>query len=256
MRLLVRHTFALTVRQLLALWRQPWFVAITLVQPMIWLLLFGALFKRVVEIPGFHGGSYIDFLAPGIVVMSALFSAGWHGMSWINAIDRGIMDRFLVSPVSRFALIASGVAQQVVIILIQSLIIVGVAAALGAKLTWLGVAIMLLVASLLGAAVCALSDGLALVARQEETVIGVVQFVVLPATFLSSGLMAANLLPGWIHAVARFNPVNWSVVAARAGISSATDWSTVGLRVGLLAALVLGCIAVAQRAVGVYQRSV
>ena len=108
MRLGLRHTRALTVRQLLALWRQPWFVAITLVQPMIWLLLFGALFKKVVEIPGFHGGSYIDFLTPGIVVMSALFSAGWHGMAWINAIDRGIMDRFLVSPVSRFALIASG----------------------------------------------------------------------------------------------------------------------------------------------------
>ena len=252
MRLGLRHTRALTVRQLLALWRQPWFVAITLIQPMIWLLLFGALFKKVVEIPGFHGGSYIDFLTPGIVVMSALFSAGWHGMAWINAIDRGIMDRFLVSPVSRFALIASGVAQQVVVILIQSLIIVGVAAALGAQLTVLGVTLMLLAASLLGGAVCALSDGLALVARQEETLIGVVQFVVLPATFLSSGLMAANLLPGWIHGISRFNPVDWAVVAARTGTWSAT----VGIRVGLLAALALACAVVATRAVRVYQRSV
>jgi ABC-2 type transport system permease protein len=252
MRLGLRHTRALTVRQLLALWRQPWFVAITLIQPMIWLLLFGALFKKVVEIPGFHGGSYIDLLTPGIVVMSALFSAGWHGMAWINAIDRGIMDRFLVSPVSRFALIASGVAQQVVVILIQSLIIVGVAAALGAHLTALGVTLMLLAASLLGGAVCALSDGLALVARQEETLIGVVQFVVLPATFLSSGLMAANLLPGWIHGISRFNPVDWAVVAARTGTWSAT----VGIRVGLLAALALACAVVATRAVRVYQRSV
>ena len=252
MRLGLRHTRALTVRQLLALWRQPWFVAITLIQPMIWLLLFGALFKKVVEIPGFHGGSYIDFLTPGIVVMSALFSAGWHGMAWINAIDRGIMDRFLVSPVSRFALIASGVAQQVVVILIQSLIIVAVAAALGAHLTALGVTLMLLAASLLGGAVCALSDGLALVARQEETLIGVVQFVVLPATFLSSGLMAANLLPGWIHGISRFNPVDWAVVAARTGTWSAT----VGIRVGLLAGLALACAVVATRAVRVYQRSV
>jgi ABC-2 type transport system permease protein len=252
MRLGLRHTRALTVRQLLALWRQPWFVAITLIQPMIWLLLFGALFKKVVEIPGFHGGSYIDFLTPGIVVMSALFSAGWHGMAWINAIDRGIMDRFLVSPVSRFALIASGVAQQVVVILIQSLIIVAVAAALGAHLTALGVTLMLLAASLLGGAICALSDGLALVARQEETLIGVVQFVVLPATFLSSGLMAANLLPGWIHGISRFNPVDWAVVAARTGTWSAT----VGIRVGLLAALALACAVVATRAVRVYQRSV
>lgn len=256
MKLVARHTFALTVRQLLALWRQPWFVAITLVQPMIWLLLFGALFKRVVEIPGFDGGSYIDFLTPGIVVMSALFSAGWHGMGWINAIDRGIMDRFLVSPVSRVSLIAAGIAQQVVVIVIQSLVIVGVAAALGAHLTAPGVVLMLIVAALLGAAVCALSDGLALVARQEETLIGVVQFVVLPATFLSSGLMAANLVPGWIGAVARFNPVNWAVVSSRAAMSASIDWSTVGLRCALLAALAVGCTLVATRAVGVYQRSV
>jgi ABC-2 type transport system permease protein len=250
-RLMLRHTRALTVRQLLALWRQPWFVAITLVQPMIWLLLFGALFKRVVEIPGFKGGSYIDFLTPGIVVMSALFSAGWHGMGWINAIDRGIVDRFLVSPVSRVALIAAGVAQQIVIILIQSLIIVGVAAALGAELTVARVLVILVAASFLGGAICALSDGLALVARQEETLIGVVQFVVLPATFLS-GLMASNLLPGWIHGISRFNPVDWAVVAARTGTWS----STVGLRIGLLAALVLASGTVAIRAVRTYQRSV
>src|SRR5581483_8726939 len=111
--LFLRHVRALTVRQLLALWRQPWFVAITLVQPMIWLLLFGALFRRVVELPGFAAGSYVDFLAPGIVVMSALFSAGWHGMTWLNAMERGILDRFLVSPVSRGALVAAGVLQQV-----------------------------------------------------------------------------------------------------------------------------------------------
>ena len=57
------------------------YVAITLVQPMIWLLLFGALFKRVVEIPGFDAADYVDFLTPGVVVMTALFSAGWSGMA-------------------------------------------------------------------------------------------------------------------------------------------------------------------------------
>ena len=192
MSLVVRHTVALTWRQLLALWRQPWFVAITLVQPMIWLLLFGALFKRVVEIPGYHGGSYIQFLTPGVVVMSALFSAGWHGMGLINAIERGILDRLLVSPVRRGAVIAAGVAQQAVVIVIQTLVIIGVAYAVGARFSATAVLLMIGLSALLGAAVCALSDGLALVARQEETLIGAVQFVALPATFLSSGLMASN----------------------------------------------------------------
>jgi ABC-2 type transport system permease protein len=84
------HSRYMTLRHLRELWRQPWYVAITLVQPVIWLLLFGALFKRVVEIPGFGGGNYIDFLTPGIVVITALFSAGWSGMSVINDIDRGV----------------------------------------------------------------------------------------------------------------------------------------------------------------------
>ena len=80
---LIRHTLYMTLRHLRELWRQPWFVAVTLVQPVIWLLLFGALFKRVIEIPGFHGNSYIAFLAPGVVVMTAMFNAAWSGMSLI-----------------------------------------------------------------------------------------------------------------------------------------------------------------------------
>src|ERR687887_1118043 len=124
------HSRQITLRFLRAFLRQPAWVAITLVQPMIWLLLFGALFKRVVDIPGFHGDSYLEFLTPGVVVMSALFSSGWHGMGLINAIDRGILDRFLVSPVSRAALVASGLVHSAVVIVIQSCVIVGVAFAM------------------------------------------------------------------------------------------------------------------------------
>jgi ABC-2 type transport system permease protein len=253
MRLALRQTVALTARQLLALWRQPWFVAITIMQPIIWLLLFGAMFKKVVEIPGFKGGSYIEFLTPGIVVMSALFSAGWHGMGLINMLERGIMDRFLVSPLRRGALIAAGIVQSVIVIAIQSLVIIGLAFAVGARFSAASVLLQVGLAALLGAAVTGLSDGLALVARQEETLIGAVQFVVLPATFLSSGMMAANLLPGWIQDIARFNPVNWAVTASRA---AGSDWTLVGTRAALLGGLVLVCGALATRAFRVYQRAV
>jgi len=251
--LALRHTLALTRRQLLNLWRQPWFVAITVIQPLIWLLLFGALFKRVVELPGFHGGSYIQFLTPGVLVMSALFAGGWHGMGYIDAMNRGILDRFLVSPMSRGALVASGFLYGAMVIVVQSLVILGVAYADGARFSFGSIAAMFVLAILLGGSVAALSDGLALVARQEETLIGAVQFVVLPATFLSSGMMAENLLPGWIHGIARFNPVNWAVVGARAGSS---DWGLVGTRAGLLAALLLVCAALATRAIRAYQRAV
>src|SRR3954463_5434934 len=80
----ISDTWALTIRDLLRLWRQPWFIAIVLVQPVIWLLLFGSLFQKVVEIPGFQGGDYRQYLVPGVLVMTAFFSSGWNGMSTID----------------------------------------------------------------------------------------------------------------------------------------------------------------------------
>ena len=253
MTLAIRHTLGLTRRQLLILWRQPWFVAITVIQPLIWLLLFGSLFKRVVELPGFHGSTYVEFLTPGVLVMSALFAGGWHGMGYIDAMNRGVLDRFLVSPMWRGALVAAGFLYGAVVIVVQSLVIVGVAYADGARFRFGSIVAMFLLAILLGGSVAALSDALALVARQEETVIGAVQFVLMPAMFLSSGMMAGNLLPGWIHDVARFNPANWAVVGARAG---SADWGVVLSHAGMLAALLLVCAALATRAIRVYQRAV
>src|SRR5262249_17420654 len=115
----LRHTRSFTRRRTLELLRQPWFVAITVAQPIVWLLLFGALFRRVVEIPGFHGGSYIGFLMPGVVVMTAFFSAGWTGMSLIEDMNRGILDRLLASPASRAAVSLGGVVSNAFSIVIQ-----------------------------------------------------------------------------------------------------------------------------------------
>ncbi len=90
---MLRQSWYMMFRHLTNLWRQPIWIAVTLVQPIIWLLLYGALFKSVVKMPGFHSGSYIQFLAPGIVIMTALFSSGWSGMAVIDDIDKGVTDR-------------------------------------------------------------------------------------------------------------------------------------------------------------------
>jgi len=100
----LRQTWQVALRGLRVYARQPAYLWMTLTQPIIWLLLFGALFKAITQIPGFHGGSYIDFLTPGIVVMLAVSSAGWTGMALIEDIHSGVMDRQLASPVWRGAL--------------------------------------------------------------------------------------------------------------------------------------------------------
>jgi len=214
----LQHTWYMTVRHLRALFRQPAWVALTLIQPIIWILLYGQLFKRIVQIPGFGAGSYIDFLTPGIVVMTVLFSGGWAGMGLIWDLDNGVIDRFLVTPVSRGALIGGRLVQLGLVAVIQSAILVSLGLALGARYPeLLGLVVLVACSVLLGAAFASLSTALAAVVRKEETVIAAVNFVILPLTFLSSVFMAQNLVPGWIRSVARFNPVNWAVVAGREG---------------------------------------
>ncbi|HTU79902.1 MAG TPA: ABC transporter permease [Solirubrobacteraceae bacterium] len=127
-----RQTWQVTMRGVRVLIRQPAFLGITLTQPLIWLLLFGALFKAVTLIPGFHGGSYLNFLTPGIVVMLAISSAGWTGMGFIEDINGGVMDRMLASPVWRGALNAGSVLYAVLTIVIQSVLLTLLALALGA----------------------------------------------------------------------------------------------------------------------------
>ena len=99
----VRQSWQVYLRGVRVLKRQPAYLGMTLFQPIIWLLLFGALFKSVTRIPGFHG-TYINFLTPGVVVMLAVFSAGWTGMGFVEDINGGVMDRMLTSPVWRGAL--------------------------------------------------------------------------------------------------------------------------------------------------------
>jgi len=255
---LIRHTLYMTLRHLRELWRQPWFVAVTLIQPVIWLLLFGALFKRVIEIPGFPSHSYIAFLAPGVVVMTAMFNSAWSGMALIEDLNRGVTARFLVSPVRREALIAGRILKEAVVVVIQSLIIVVLALIVGASFPGGvgGVAALFVVSALLGATFGALSNGFGLIMRQEEALIGAVQFIVLPLTFLSTTFLAANLIPSWMRTVSDFNPVNWAVVAGRTATSANPDWGLAASRAAFLAALLAVCLAFATNAFRSYQRSV
>lgn len=252
----LEHSWWMTIRHVRALARQPWWIAVSLVQPLVYLFLFGALFERVVEIPGFGSSDYADFITPGIVVLTALYSGGWNGMAQVNDLDRGVIDRFLVSPARRSSLVAGPIGQLALMVIVQALIVVGLGATVGFSASPLGIAVLVALSVLLAAAVGAFSNGIALLARQEETVVALVQFLLLPLTFLSSVFMAERLMPGWMQDVARFNPVEWAVEAAREALSANVDWSLVGSRAGFLAAMALACGWFATRAFRAYQRSI
>ncbi len=252
----LRQTWQVFMRGIRTLMRQPAFLLITIVQPVVWLLLFGALFKSVSRIPGFHG-TYIDFFTPGVVVMLALFGAGWSGMAFVEDIANGVMERMLTSPVWRGALNVGWIAYEATVVMVQTVLIVLLALILGANFKGgiVGVILMFVIGALLSASVASFSNAVGVLGRQRETVIGVVSFFQLPLTFLSTGMMQQNLLPHWMQTVTAYNPVNWAVVGARAAAMQRTDWGVVGTHIALLAGLAVVAAFVASRAFSRYQRS-
>jgi len=254
---LLTHSLYMAQRHLRNLSRQPWWIAISLVQPIVWLVLYGQLFKRVVELPGFNATSYISFVTPGVVIMSALFGGGWNGMGVIMDMNAGVMDRLLVSPINRAAIIIGRIISMSVASLVQSVILIGLGFFFGARFAGglPGIIVLFLCAILLGAPFAALSNALALAVRRHESVIGASNFILMPLLFLSPVFMARNVMPDWIRFVSQFNPVNWSIEAARAALSAHTDWGFVLLRIAGLLVFAVFSGWLATGAFRTYQRS-
>jgi ABC-2 type transport system permease protein len=190
--------------------------------------------------------------------MTAFFGAGWTGMPVIDDINRGVIDRFLVSPVRRGSLISGRLASSALTTAIQSVIIVVLALIVGASFSnsVLGILVLILVSVLLGSAFGCLSIGLALLVRREETLIATVQFLLLPLSFVSVTFMQKDLMPDWMQTVSKFNPLNWAVEAGRGAVNPDPAWGAIAGKTGLLIAFLGLCGAFAVRAFRTYQRAV
>jgi ABC-2 type transport system permease protein len=255
---LAAQSWWMTQRRLAAFVRQPWFLLITLIQPAIWLFLFAALFRKVVELPGFAAPSYLDYVVPGVVVMSAISSNMWAGMGMLEEIERGTLNRFLVSPVSRGAIMNANVVEQGISTAIQSVIIVLLGLAGGASYPGgaAGVAVLVAVSILLGTVFGALSNTIGMLVRQRETIIGFNTLLLLPLTFLSTAFMARELMPGWMQAVASANPADWALRAGRGALAGEADWPRIAAYGALLLTLAVATVWLSTRTFRSYQKSV
>ena len=251
----LRDTWFMVGRQARNLMREPIWIAMILIQPLVWLILYGQLFKNVVHLGGFGTSSYITFLAPAIVVMNAFFGATWSGMAMIQDLHRDVVERFLATPVRRSSIVVSQIVRSAITAAIQAVIIVGVAFVLGASISqgFVGVLIVVLAGVLVNSAFAGMSQGIALLTRKEATMIAVANFIGLPLLFLSSTLIAVKQMPQWMQTVAKFNPVNWGVVMAREVVLPGTDWTVVATRAAALMALTLVMTAFATRTFRAYQ---
>lgn len=208
-------------RWLISSLRQAWGPAMSLIQPVIWIVLFGQVFRSLGMLPQFGGAGYIDYLVPGILMMTVLYSGAWAGTGYIDDIKSGVMDQYLTSPISRSAIVTGQLAQQLVINIAQSALVLGIGYLAGARFPGgiTGIAVALGVATLLATVFCCCSAAVAVVTRNQIALISLSQLIVLPATFLSTTMMPTGLMPGWVRGVAQWNPMTWAVELGRGGLS-------------------------------------
>ncbi|WP_042393188.1 ABC transporter permease [Streptacidiphilus carbonis] len=186
------------------------------VQPALWLLIFGETFTRIHAIPT-GGVPYLDFLAPGIIAQSAMFIAIFYGIQIIWERDAGILTKLLVTPTPRAALVTGKAFAAGVKAVIQALVVVVFAAILGVGMTWnpLKLIAVALVVILGGAFFSCLSMTIAGIVLSRDRLMGIGQAITMPLFFSSSALYPVTIMPGWLQAVSKANPLSYQVDALR-----------------------------------------
>ena len=192
----ITDTWYITLRDLRARIRMPVFIFMTLFQPILWLVLFTQIFKSLGGMLGPGGSSYLQFFAPGVLVMMALFGSAFAGFGMLMDMDTGVLSKMLATPVTRVSIITGRVLASTIVILIQALIIVIVSLIMGVHIATgvPGVLFVFFLIALLGLGFAAFSNGLALLLKRQETVMAVTNLLTMPLMFLSSMMMPAARL--------------------------------------------------------------
>ena len=185
-------------------------------QPALWMLIFGEVFTRVRAIPT-GSLSYLDFMAPGILAQSVLFIAIFYGISVIWERDLGIIHKFLASPVPRSALVLGKATSAGVRAVSQAVIIYILSLILGVQLSWkpADLAGIMVVVILSAALFSTFSLIIACIVKTRERFMGIGQVLTMPLFFASNAIYPISIMPGWLKAIARFNPLTYEVDALR-----------------------------------------
>ena len=200
-------------RQLRMNLRNPAWVIIGLMQPILYLLLFGPLLKPLID--QFGAANAYTFFVPGMLVQLGLFGAFFAGFSLIGEWREGVIEAERVTPASRTALLVGRLARDLLQLLVQAMILVGLGYALGMDASVGGMALGVLLTVLIGGACAAASNALALATRSEDVMAPVINVVMMPVLLLSGILLPMTIGPDWLERASAFMPTRWIVDATR-----------------------------------------
>ena len=241
-------------RSLLRVSRTPIVLFFSLMMPLMWLLLFSQTFGSVVgrgmALPGAAPLPY-DFVAillPGIATMTAIQSASQSGFGMVADIESGYMDKFFVSPMRRSSVLLGKLLADGLRIAVQSMLVLAIAWVMTLLVGWripfatgfFGALLLSVLVALFGVAFSGLSNTVALRTRSTEATMTASFALTFPLLFMSTAMLPAQALPGWVQSIAVVNPVSYLADASRALILTGYDWAAIGK--ALVAIAIVGAL--------------
>ncbi len=226
--------------QMRLLLREPVWVIIVMVQPLLYLALFAPLLEPVSRAPGFPPGDAWQVFVPGLLVQLGVFSCMFVGFGLIAEIRNGTVERMLVTPASRLGLLLGRVWRDTLVLLVQASLLTLIASGFGVRVPVLGALITIVIVALLGVALASFSYAAALWLRNENALGPLLNMILAVAMLLSGILLPMGLAPSWLRRLSQVNPLSSVVDAARAAFRD--DLGDRALVIGLIVAGTLAVV--------------
>jgi len=243
----IHDTLIVYRRQIRHSLRQPAWLVFALVQPVFYLVLFGPLLEQVANTPGFPEGNAWSVFVPGLLVQLGIFGTLFAGFGLIEQLRDGIIDRMRVSPMSRVAILMGNVLRDATVLIVQATILTVLAIPFGLNLTWQALVGGLIAVILLAISFASISYAIAMVAKDEEPLVGVLNLFSPPLLLLSGILLPMTLAPQWLQYVSDANPVKHVVDGLRQLFYGELWNSTVGWGLFAVTLMAVVCVAGATR---------
>ena len=233
MSVLLRDTGTVFWRAMRLSLRNPTWLVIMMMQPILYIVLFGPLLEPISDQLGAENA--YQFFVPGILVQLGIFGSLFVGFGLIAEYRAGVIESQRVTPAGRTALLLGRVLRDVVVLLVQGVLLILVSIPLGLRAPFLGVVLTLVLIALLGAAFASVSYALALTLKSEDAFAPLLNAFVLPVLLLSGILLPMTLAPGWLQGVSDVIPIKHVVEGAReffvGGYDTSVAWWGVGITV-------------------------
>ena len=212
---ILRETGLFFTRRIKEELRQPVWIFMGLATPLMYIMLFSPLLKNINPMRPLTTAQVLDSFAPGILTLLAFGTGMGSGWSIISELQSGLVERFRVTPASRFSMLMGVVLSDIAAFLVHAALVIVISACFGFEVHIGGLLVLLLLLCLLTAVVSAWALSLGLILKHPDGFAAVVTGLQLPLTLLSGVLLPLSLGPDWIRAIAHINPLYYAVEASR-----------------------------------------